>query len=110
MERRNGGHLHRFLRWTYARWVQVIAHGDLLGRDGKPSQGKLAAITVMGIGAWLKSDVLVALSLFAAFGRSTLLEGIKSWRGVSTTARIDQRIDNRIDIRREPSPLDDERG
>lgn len=37
-------------RWIYARWIQAIACGDLLGRDQRPSQSKLAAFTVVNVG------------------------------------------------------------
>ena len=50
-ERRGRGWiLHRVLRWSYARWVQILAHMDLLGRDGRPSASKLAAFTVLTTG------------------------------------------------------------
>ena len=44
--------LQFFLRWSYGRWVQLIAHGDLLGKDGRPSQSKLAAFTVLTTGCF----------------------------------------------------------
>lgn len=78
---------NRFLRWTYARWVQILAHGDLLGADGKPSQGKLAAATAMAYGILTRDSVVVVLALAAGFGRGTLLAAIASWRGVSMQTR-----------------------
>lgn len=38
------------LRWTYARWRQIIAHADLNGKDQRPSQSKLAAFLVVNVG------------------------------------------------------------
>jgi len=43
------------LRWLYGRWIQVLAFGDLLGRDKRPSRTTLAAVTVL----WCACYVLV---------------------------------------------------
>lgn len=90
---------NRLLRWTYARWVQLLAHGDLLGPDGRPSQGKLAACTAMAYGCLARDPVIVALALCAAFGRGTLLEGIRSWRGTSAMAYSRERRDVNVTVR-----------
>ena len=100
---------NKFLRWTYARWVQLLAHGDLLGPDGRPSQGKLAAFTAMAYGCLTRDPVVVVLALCAAFGRHTLLEGIRSWRGTSVMSR--KSVTVQVDARTLPNAYaDDERG
>lgn len=39
-----GGPVFRYL---YARWRQILAFGDLLGEDGRPSATKLMALSVI---------------------------------------------------------------
>jgi hypothetical protein len=34
-------------RWLYSRWRQVLAFGDLLGADGRPSSTKLMSISIV---------------------------------------------------------------
>lgn len=43
----------RFWRWAYARWVQVLAFFDLLGRDGRPSRTTLAGGLVLACGCYV---------------------------------------------------------
>lgn len=105
-EREYAGWLQGFLRWTYARWLQVLAHGDLLGPDGRPSQGKMAAFTAMVYGFYAHSDVVVIIALAAAWGRTTLIKALAVWRGVSISERVEQVVTLRDE--RLPSKKDDE--
>lgn len=49
-DRESSGPGWQLLRWSYARWRQVIAHADLNGKDQRPSQSKLAAFLVVNVG------------------------------------------------------------
>jgi hypothetical protein len=75
------------LRWTYARWIQVLAHLDALGADGRPSQSKIVSYAALIYGALAVSDTVVIIALCAGFGKSMLLAAICSWRGTTASVR-----------------------
>jgi hypothetical protein len=92
--------MHRLLAWGYARWCQLLEYGDLLGVDGRPSQSKLAAVTVLWVGAFIAlwsvtkhqatgpgagAVTLVIAGLAASFGRSMLARFLERWSGSAST-------------------------
>ena len=87
-------------RWVYARWIQIIACGDLLGRDKRPSQSKLAAFAVTNTGIFCAiwnvthgqaigaSNVTIVLAgLSASFGMKVY--GMFLQRNTWTSAQTD---------------------
>lgn len=80
--------LHWLLRWTYARWVQALAHGDLLGRDGRPSQSKLAAFTVLATGCfcaiWQSVHGTEGAGTIGAATVTVILSGLAASFGIRT--------------------------
>lgn len=83
--------LHVVLRWSYARWIQLLAHGDLLGRDGRPSQSKLAAFSVIATGLfcaiWQVTHCPPGTSTAGVVGAATvtiILAGLAASFGVRT--------------------------
>lgn len=75
------------LRWTYARWVQILAHFDLLGPDGRPSFSKMATVFALWYALETPSDTVAIIALCAAFGPRVLVAAIRSWRGVTAAVR-----------------------
>lgn len=76
------------LRWGYGRWVQVLAHGDLLGRDGRPSQSKLAAFVVMMTGCfcavWSTVRAPTGASSVGASIVTIIIAGLSASMGIRT--------------------------
>lgn len=80
--------LQFLLRWSYGRWVQLLAFGDLLGSDGRPSQSKLAAFTVLAVGCFVGVWQAVHVERNAgAVGAATvtlILAGLSASFGIRT--------------------------
>jgi hypothetical protein len=85
--------------WLYRRWIAVLHYLDLQGSDGRASQSKLAAFTVLwfGIGCavfalgWRNAATpsgsvvtLVIAGLSASFGRSVLVQFLGRFSGKAT--------------------------
>ena len=109
MRRGEGGPAWRLRRVAYARWIQLIACGDLLGKDKRPSQSKLAAFAVTNTGifcaAWKVTHggeigasivTIVLAGLSASFGMKVY--GMFLQRNTWTSAQTEntQRTDTRI--------------
>jgi hypothetical protein len=96
--RESSGWGWQVLRWSYARWIQIVAHADLIGSDKRPSQSKLASFAVVNVGLvcalWQVThgaDVsgtvmtIVIAGLCASFGRTVLTAFLQ--RGTFTLSR-----------------------
>jgi hypothetical protein len=96
--RGQGGLFWKLLRFSYARWIQIVAHGDLIGSDKRPSQSKLASFAVVNVGLvcalWQVThgaDVsgtvmtIIIAGLCASFGRTVLTAFLQ--RGTFTLSR-----------------------
>lgn len=91
--------------WCYLVWRQVLAFGDLLGRDGRPSVTKLVALEVINaivaIGviraaksaeqAWSWPMFWTVLACLAVlFGRTHFSEYLSVLKGKDTPPGLDQ--------------------
>lgn len=88
-----------FLRWAYARWIQILALFGLQGADGRPSATKLACTFGLICGCVMQETTLAIISLCGMFGRPTLVAAIGSWRG--TTASVNTRSTVNVNVRQE---------
>lgn len=85
------GHKERgspMLRGIYARWIQLLAAGDLLGRDGRPSQSKLASFATLTVTLWCAFWQVTGPGLFALLRRPDGTPAIAGSIGAATGGLI----------------------
>jgi hypothetical protein len=68
--------------------VQVLAHGDALGKDKRPSGLKIAGYLGALYAFIHASDPVIVVSMGAIGGRGLFLAAIGSWRGISTSVTM----------------------